>query len=143
MKKFALVVAAFLALGLAACGGGAAEDVEIIIWDRDATDENPFYGETLTIASWSVRVQRLRSYARLYMLANPGVTIEVVDMGQTRAIAETTGREQIGIQLMAGLAPDMFDATLVDYLLPSVQNMMVDWRPLWMPTRILMKPTGL
>jgi len=97
VRKFAIVVAAFLALILAACGGGtAADDVEIIIWDRDATDENPFYGETLTIATWGVRAQRLRS-----------------------------------------------DATLVDYLLPSVQNMMVDWRPLWMPTRILMKPTGL
>jgi len=116
-------------LFLAACGGTIEDTTELIIWDRETQTENPFYGETLTIATMTPRAERLRNFARWYMVSNPGVTIEVTTYGTTWEEVEGAGRDRLGVELMAGMGPDMIDHVLLDYLLHGVQNMMVDWRP--------------
>ena len=125
VRKFALVVVGVLLL-LGACGGGVTVVEEDFVWPGG---ENPFYEETLTIAVAAGISGTLRNFARAYMSANPGVTVEIIDYSRN-AEAVQRGREEVGIQLMAGTAPVLIDGMLVDYLTPGTRQLFADWRPI-------------
>ena len=132
MKRFFAIVSITLAaLILSACGGTDASDEEVV-FDFDWNTEDPFYGETLTIAIANNRENR--NFARVYMQSNPGVTIEIIDYtNDTQGNLSrnlTTAREEIGVQLMAGNAPTLIEGALVDYLNPAASHLFADWRPI-------------
>ena len=125
MKRFMLVLTALLALLLAACGSDAAPDEPFVWqWERTTDNPSPFYGETLTIATTHLSFPgNYRWFAMQYMQRNPGVTIEIIDMGDDLERA----REQMGVRLMAGDAPMMICGRLSDAFLPMSQTMFIDW----------------
>jgi len=127
MKKLLRILAVIsLASVLAACGDVSTPNEETT-FDFDWHAENPFYGETLTVATaFNFNIRR---FAQAYMQANPGVTIELIDYSRDAARREE-GREEIGLQLMTGDAPIMFADFFVNYLNADVARMLADWRPI-------------
>ena len=82
---------------------------DVFVWEE--SDENPFYGETLTIAT--TNAHPMRSFASVYMRDNPGVNIEVIAQGSE--IDEV--RSRMTVQLMSGVdVPMLIDARLVTHL---------------------------
>ena len=127
--RMLLFVAALLALALSACGQNGEDDV--FAWEQDA--ENPFYGESLTVAVFGC--QRTPRLAQLYMDANPGVVIEVVQMVPIRytllqrdlSPELEIAREQLRTQLLGGQAPLLIQSSLVNW---QHRDFFVDWMPL-------------
>ena len=96
-----------LVLSFAGCRSDSGYDT----FEWDESDENPFYGETLTIAT--TNAQPMRSFASVYMRDNPGVNIEVIALGNE--IDEV--RSRMTVQLMSGVdVPMLIDARLVTQL---------------------------
>ena len=126
-KKIAAGLAvAFMAFGLAACGGVA--DEEVFVWPDYIDRQTLFYGQTLTIgvSANGREGMRLVPFVNAYMRANPGVNIEFIyldgDIERTR--------EQIAVQFMAGTAPMLVPGHHVQY--PNMHNhdMFANWFPL-------------
>ena len=101
MKQLLILV---LLLILSACTGSF--DNDIFIWDESV--ENPFYGETLTIAV--ARRDPMWRFINLFEQDNPGVEIELIVLGYDF----DTIRERMGVQLMAGDAPLLMNSNFVD-----------------------------
>jgi len=125
MKKLirALVVV-FAALLFAACGGTDAAPDEPFVWPDS---ENPFYGETLTIATnRRFFAAHYFTFAQTYMQRNPGVTIEFEFLDDNL----DHSREQMAVQLMAGTAPTLIHRNYADQFMPMAQTMFADWNVL-------------
>lgn len=93
------------------------EAVQLVEMER-----SEFYGETLTIATFSDLL--IRDIVRLYMLENPGVTIEVIEL-MDEDFREA--RERIGVELMAGTGPVLLNTIFVDNYDPRIGDFLVDW----------------
>ena len=126
MRKFALVVVAFLVLLLGACGGGAVVDGPFV-WEWDMEAEDPFYGETLTIASVWLDAS-MRGAVSAFRRDNPGVNVEFVSYRDDI----DAGRTSVAMQFMAGNAPTLIigSGLLVDVSHPNAANLLADWRPI-------------
>ena len=121
----------FIAIG---CSFGAYDD----IFCPDYIDQivNPdrtlFYGETITIAVGSPWV--ISPHATNYMLANPGVRVNVVSYdGGLEVLSESDWRQvrtEMATRLMAGSAPTLIDSFMVDSFDPRQAAFFYDWRQL-------------
>jgi len=130
---FCLSLAAVIAFCLAACGGDDASETDFTI---DWSTENPFYGETLTIGTTQGFFNE-EAFARTYMRANPGTTIEIINYGQisdhrgmpiAANIEAITAR--VGMQMMTGTAPTLLTGVLVDYRNLNTALLLTDWAPI-------------
>ena len=110
-----------LLIVLSACT--SRTDDNVFIWEESI--ENPFYGETLTIAVRDSRwaIEPIRRFAELYMTKNPGVEIEAIAFDIDPELA----REQLRVQLMAGQSPNLMAAEIVNL---RSREFFVDWMPL-------------
>jgi len=117
---------------------GCSSDTESDIFSPDYIEQivNPdrslFYGETITIAvryPWVIT-----PHATNYMLANPGVRVNVVSYGSRPADQPELDwgqvRTEMATQLMAGSAPTLIDSYLVDSFDPRQAAFFYDWRQL-------------
>ena len=111
-----LMILALLLL-LTACTDRSDDD--IFIWDESV--ENPFYGETLTVAV--MYRDPMWRFINLFEQDNPGVEIELIVLGTDFEAV----RERLGVQLMAGESPMLMESFFV-----NMRNlgMFVDWMPL-------------
>ena len=94
-------------------------DNGIFIWDENV--ENPFYGETLTIAV--TNRDPIWRFISLFEQNNPGVEIEMIVLGYDFDII----RERMGVQMMAGEAPLLMNSNFVDM---RNRGLFADWMPL-------------
>ena len=114
MKQLLILVLLFI---LSACAGRFDDDM--FIWDENV--ENPFYGETLTIAV--AHRDPMWRFINMFEQDNPGVEIELIVLGYDF----DTIRERIGVQLMAGEAPLLMNSNFVDM---RNRGLFVNWMPL-------------
>ena len=122
MKKWIrIVMAATVLVALTSCGDATSD--EHFVWPQSIDGQSPFYGETLTIATYDHVVSSLRQAAVRYMLENPGTTIDVIGHGNDFESA----REEIGIQLMAGSASVLISDNFVDANNPLQMRFFEDW----------------
>ena len=105
-----------------------------VVFQWDINIENPFYGETLTVAVFGCAL--VSSLADAYMRANRGVTIEVVHMvnltdarrpGFNYSHALSIARERMRMQLLARDAPLLIHSNLVNW---QCSDFFADWLPL-------------
>ena len=125
MKKIGVCCIVLVVL-LTACGGRSVD--ELFVWDESV--ENPFYGETLTIYATDDDI--LPRFARLYMAANPGVNIEIIESGVTMfamgSIPDFTPNvERLRTRLLAGQAPILMDTRFTG---PIRDGFFADFMPL-------------
>jgi len=111
-------------LSLVACNLNTNQGDFDFDWEKNYENNLPFYGETITVAMLphESNIQR----AQLFMTLNPGVTIQMVSVSQNIERA----REQLNIELMAGDAPTLIEASLVDYRDPRISRYFADWYPI-------------
>ena len=113
---------------LAGCGGNEPDGPFEWPESNDGV-RSPFYGETLTIGAWH-SLDMWNSLSRAIELRNPGVTIEIIDIsGGAEYYDWEAVRDEMAIKLMAGNAPILMDAVLVDYLNPATRPLFADWLP--------------
>ena len=128
MKKFLKIAATKLLLAaLASCGAADVDEAIQINWEA----ENPFYGETLTVGIVMEYGVNHAAFARAYMLANPGTTIEIINYGaffRNSQIRENI-MTQVGMQMMTGTAPDLMVGLLADYRNLNTAQLLADWSP--------------
>ena len=118
----AMLMAVVMAFGLV--GFAAAEHEAPFAWPKSFEGQNPFYGETITVAvPWMPEF--FTGFAQEYQWRNPGVTIEIIYLDDIYS-----AREQIGLDLIAGNAPTLIMGNLVDYHHPMVRPLFVDWLPI-------------
>jgi len=118
-----------LLMSMAGCGNRGIANLDVShIANPDRT---LFYGETLTIATvfGGQEPSPYQSLAKQYMAANPGVTIEVINLRPYTSDADrfANKRDEIGVQLMAGSAPVLIDGAFVDHRDPRSAHFFVDW----------------
>jgi len=93
-------------------------------------DRSLFYGETITIAAYDTWI--ILPFINAYMLANPGVNIQVTQhLELDQSFRDTTDwgqvRMEIGTQLMAGSGPTLIYGYLADPLDPRQAVFYYDW----------------
>ena len=131
-KKFAIltIIIILLTMSISGCAGNQDTTPEIDVAFITNPDRTLFYGETLTIATaadWF-----FRPMARQYMAENPGVNVEIIDLGPSLGDADSLAnmQTQISIQLMAGSAPVLIGNQFVDHHDPRSAHFFVDWFPI-------------
>ena len=118
-----VVLIAAVLVGFAACGGAAADGEFVFDWDA----ENLFYDQNLTMASaWAHTA--LGSIIREHRQTTPGVTL--VGNGSIFRDDFEAARLQAGMEIMAGTAPVLIGADLVDHLNPLTITNFADWLPI-------------
>ena len=131
-KKFAIlmIIIILLTMSISGCGGNQDTTPEVDVAFITNPDRSLFYGETLTIATaadWF-----FRPMARQYMAENPGVNVEIIDLGPSLGDVDSLAnmQTQISIQLMAGSAPVLIDGIFVDHCDLRSAHFLTDWFPI-------------
>jgi ABC-type glycerol-3-phosphate transport system substrate-binding protein len=104
----------------------------------DNADVPDFAGETLTVTVLHDMSDVMGTHARRYMKNNPGVTIELNNLGYTPVPLKTEHiaaikifRDQAAIRLMAGAETDVMSYhNIFDTLDPRMNVYFTDWFPL-------------
>ena len=102
--------------------------------DEPDDERGRFYGQTLTVTS-VFNFHNIREFARAYMEANPGVSIEVNHFQTEPGVAGMTeaferAQAVVATQLMAGTADTLITSLTVDLYNPEVTQRFADWWPI-------------
>ena len=135
MKKkriLALMLAASMSLGLAACGGGGTSESPAGNTDTPSGNTPSGSGETVELTIWTYPIGKFGDYDTMqalideYTAANPGVSIkfELLDY--------TNGDTQVTSAITSGTAPDIImegpERLVTNW---GANNLMVDLSDLW------------
>jgi len=120
-----MLMMAILLLTMSISGCGSSQDTtpEVDAAFIANPDRTLFYGETLTVVVSSPTMTR--PLATQYMAKNPGVTVEIFSFSDI-----ANGRNELGVQLMAGSAPVLIEGSFVDHHDPRTAHFFVDWLPI-------------
>ena len=123
------MIIVLLTMSISGYGGDQSTTSEVDVAFIANPDRSLFYGETLTIASASEWDLHLRLLVTQYMVENPGVNVELINLRPYTLDADRLAnkRDQLGIQFMAGSAPVLIDGTFVDHRDPRSAHFFVDW----------------
>jgi len=127
-----LLITGTLAFSLANISQGAPAEGMLADSNIQAAAPNPaaaekkdFAGQTLTI-SYIWDYKDMPRLAKMYMAANPGVTIETNSFHDDYNLYE----EQVTARLMAGTADDLLDNWRIHYRDSETNSKLADWFPI-------------
>lgn len=126
-----------LVLSYSGCNRRIGDSVYDMDFERFFNDRSLFVGETLTIVApfylpgmnvaGILNRRDIYVLAQRYMMANPGVYIDVRGVGTNDLNAMG---EVMGIELMAGRSGTLMDMMFIEWQTQSVAHFFADWHPI-------------